>query len=216
MKSAQEISRLYGTREVMEAVMDAVHGDVLDFGAGTSKLRAPILKTAKSYTSFDMDELPGVDIVGDVLDPKLPDSSFDTIISNQVMEHVRKPWVMVGHMARMLRPGGTIIVTAPFLYPYHADPNDYFRYTDVGMQSLFTDAGLDIVLCTKYGGWWSTISVMVKQRYFNPYSKKKSWFRRRLANLVESTFRLLDRTTPPGIAYSNVLCIAQKPNEHHA
>jgi SAM-dependent methyltransferase len=212
MKATKDLSRLYGTRDVMEAIIEMCKGDVLDFGAGTAKLRTRILGGVKSYTAFDMEALPGIDIVGDVLHPDIADASFDTIISNQVMEHVKKPWIMVEQMARMLRPDGLCIATAPFTYPFHADPNDYFRFTEAGMKTLFEDAGLEIVLCTKYGEWWSTIWSTMKQRFFNPYSKKRGWLRRRLSGAAEAFFRALDHTTPPGIVYGNVICIGRKPS----
>ncbi len=210
MKSVQEISRLHGTREVMIAILDCIHGDVLDFGAGKGKQKSLVLTVAKTYTALDIDPQPNIDIVGDALDPPIADASYDTVISNQVLEHVKRPWIMVQQIARILRPGGTAVITAPFITPYHAHPNDFFRYTEAGMRSLVEDAGLEVVLCTKHGGWWSCVGETVKQKYFSPYVKKL-WIGRRLANLFEAFFLLLDKTTPPGIAYCNVLCIARKP-----
>lgn len=211
MKTAHTISRMYGTREVMESLIDYIHGDVLDFGAGSGKQKRIILTKATSYTALDIEPAPGVDIVGDVLDPPIADGTYDAIVSTQVMEHVKKPWIMAQQIARILKPGGTCIVSAPFITPYHAHPNDFFRYTEAGMRSLLEGAGLEIILCTKHGGWWACVGETVKQKYFSPYDKKKSWFRRRLSMVLEQLFRLLDRTTPPGIAYCNVVCVARKP-----
>lgn len=194
----------------MEAVLEHVHGDVLDFGAGQQKYRSLFAVRARSYTALDIDPQPGIDIVGDVLEPPIPDASYDTVVSNQVMEHVRKPWVMVQQIARILRPGGRCILTAPFTAPFHAHPHDYFRFTEEGMRSLVEDAGLEVILCTKYGGFWAAMGEMVKQRYFSPY-RAYSRLRRLLAHPVGGIFRLLDRCTTPGIIYPNILCIARKP-----
>jgi SAM-dependent methyltransferase len=209
MINPKQIAALYGTREVMQAVAEYIHGDVLDFGAGKGKQKALALKHGKTYTSLDIEPHPSVDIVGDVLNPPIPDNSYDTIISTQVMEHVRKPWIMAQQIERILKPGGISIVTAPFITPFHADPHDYFRYTEMGMKSLFEDVGMEILLCTKHGGWWSCVGEIVKQKFCSPY-KKRTWLRSRIVNAMESMFRILDKTTPPGIAYCNVLCIARK------
>lgn len=209
MLDAKKISRLYGTRDVMLAISDVIHGDVLDFGAGGGKQRQLAKSKASSYTALDIDPGLGVDIVGDVLDPPIADGSYDTVISNQVMEHVRRPWVMIGHVARILRPGGVCILSAPFMAPYHANPTDYFRFTEQGMRSLCEDSGLEIVLCTKHGGFFASAGELIKHRFFSPLSPR-SRFNKILARRIEPLFRLLDKLTPPGIVYNNVICIARK------
>jgi hypothetical protein len=76
MRTADHIARFYGTREVMEAVLDFVRGDVLDFGSGKGKHK-PLLSTkAKAYMALDMSPHPSVDIVGDILDPPIGDGSY--------------------------------------------------------------------------------------------------------------------------------------------
>ncbi len=211
MPTNDQIARLYGTREVMEAVLDYVHGDVLDFGAGKGKQK-PLLGTrAKTYTAIDIAPHPNVDIVGDILDPPIADSSYDTIVSNQVIEHVREPWTMMRQVARILRPNGMCIITAPFLVPYHAHPHDFFRFTEEGLKSLCESNGLKIILCTKYGGWWASAGETLRHRYFSPYKKRQNRILRFIGLYTERFFRLINTWCPPGIAYANVLCIAQKP-----
>lgn len=211
MKSAAEISRLYGTREVMLAIVDIVHGDVLDFGAGSGKQRKILEERATTYKSLDIDPALKPDIVGDVTNPPLPDNSFDTIVSNQVMEHVEKPWMMIHHIARMLRPGGVCIVSAPFMAPFHANPTDFFRFTEQGMRSLCEGEGLTVLLCTKHGGLFASIGETVKHSWFNPLNPKRSRINKLLAPRVERIFRFLDHFRAPGIVYNNVVCVAQKP-----
>src|SRR3989338_3784931 len=203
------ISRCVGTRAAMEAVLPMMHGDLLDLGAGLSKNKDLYLQQAKSYTAFDIDPQPNIDIVGDVLDPRIPDESFDTIVSNQVIEHVRKPWVMAQQIARMLRPGGTCIITAPFLAGYHAHPHDYFRYTESGLRSLLEETGLTVELCTKYGSIWMVLWEMIKMKFFSAY-KKHSWLKRRMQSVIEGGFHLLSTHTTPGVFYMSVVCIAHK------
>ena len=203
------LSRLYGTREVMDALQEFIHGDVLDFGAGKGKQKALAVAKGKSYAALDIEARPNIDIVGDVLDPPVKDASYDTIISTQVMEHVRKPWVMAQQIERILRPGGIAIVSAPFITPFHSDPHDYFRFTELGMRTLFEDLGMHVILCSKHGGWWACVGETVKQRFFGPY-RKKTRISGHLSNMIERVFRILDRTTPPGIAYCNVVCVARK------
>ena len=212
MESAADIARLYGTREVMDALMHFVQGDVLDFGAGSGKQRKALQAVAKSYTTLDIDPQPGVDIVGDVLNPPIADASYDTVVSNQVMEHVKEPWVMVEHVARILRPGGVCILSAPFMAPFHANPNDFFRFTEQGMQHLCRRAGLEVVLCTKHGGMWASVGETMKHRFFNPLNPQRSRLNKLLAPRIERIFRFLNKLHRPGIVYNNVVCVARKPS----
>ena len=212
MESAAHISRLYGTREVMHALQDCIRGDVLDFGAGSGKQAKLAKVRATTSATLDIDPALHPDIVGDVLDPPIPDNSYDTIISNQVMEHVEKPWMMIHHIARILRPGGMCILSAPFMAPFHANPTDFFRFTEQGMRSLCEKEGLEIVLCTKHGGYFASLGETVKHAWFSPLNPRRGRINKLLAPKVEAVFRLLNKCCPPGIVYNNVVCVARKPS----
>lgn len=210
---AASISRLYGTSDVMAELRMLVRGEVLDFGAGKGKQKRFVLTRcpgATNYTALDIEPHPNVDVVADVLASGLPDGCFDTVISNQVIEHVRRPWVMVREAARLLRSGGVVIFTAPFLVPYHAHPSDFFRFTEEGLRSLSADAGLEVVLCTRHGGLGAVVGEVVRHRCFSPYAPHGRW-KRLLGRWVERCCRGLDRLTPPGGVYASVVCVARKP-----
>lgn len=209
--SAAALRRLSHTRDILDPLLGFVHGDCVDLGAGMGKYRQAVLTRAKTYTAMDMQQLPGIDVVGDVIRPPFKDASFDTVLCTQVLEHVKEPWTMVENIARILRPGGTAILTTPFMYPFHADPHDYFRYTEEGIRHLFERAGMEIEICTGYGGWWIVQSEIFKQRYASPYKRPHPWWKRRLVSAIESACRFLNRFAPPKVSYANVLCIAHKP-----
>ncbi len=211
MVTEASLSRLYGTREVMLALQEFMRGDILDFGAGGGKQKALVSAHAKSYTSLDLDPACHPDIVGDVLSPPIPDTSYDTIVSNQVMEHVKEPWVMIEHIARILRPGGICILSAPFMAPFHANPTDFTRFTEQGMRHLVERTGLEVILCTKHGGVWASIGETVKHKFFNPLNPKRSRLNKFLAPKIEKIFRILNSWSRPGIVYNNVVCVARKP-----
>ncbi len=47
-------------------------------------------------------------------------------------------------MARVLKPGGLLILLAPFQFRLHEQPHDYFRYSSHGLRHLCEEAGLDV------------------------------------------------------------------------
>jgi SAM-dependent methyltransferase len=64
---------------------------------------------------------------------------FDVVYSNNVFEHLRRPWAAAGTILGLLKPGGACITIAPFSLRYHESPEDHFRYTHTGLVALFEE-----------------------------------------------------------------------------
>lgn len=75
----------------------------------------------------------------DIQDMPYEDNTFDYVSADQVLEHVRKPWIAVEEVRRVLKEGGLAILTSCLLHPIHGIPYDYFRYTPAGLESLCDD-----------------------------------------------------------------------------
>lgn len=86
----------------------------------------------------DMREGPGVDVVADLENP--PNlGTFAHVDCVSTLEHVRRPWKMAEVLTDLLEPGGTILVTVPFIWRIHSYPDDYWRMSHNGIKSLFPD-----------------------------------------------------------------------------
>lgn len=81
----------------------------------------------------------------------IKDNSVDGIGSFAVLEHTRKPWLVVSEMRRMIKPGGKVFIDWPFLQPVHGYPSHYFNATREGLSSLFTDNGFVVESCDTLG-----------------------------------------------------------------
>lgn len=79
----------------------------------------------------------------------IDDARYDIVLSAQVIEHVRETWRWMEEVARVCRPGGTVITIAPVSWPYHEDPVDCWRIYPEGLRALYQSAGLDteLALC---------------------------------------------------------------------
>jgi SAM-dependent methyltransferase len=88
--------------------------------------------------------LPGVDIVSPLDAIPVDDAHFDVAICNAVLEHVRNPHEVMDELHRVLRPGGLLVLTVPFMQPEHLDPTDFQRYTIDGLQELVRRHGFDV------------------------------------------------------------------------
>jgi ubiquinone/menaquinone biosynthesis C-methylase UbiE len=68
-------------------------------------------------------------VQADAHDLPFADGAFDVVVCGEVLEHVKSPIGVLAEARRVLRPGGRLVATVPFLYRIHADPHDYGRYT---------------------------------------------------------------------------------------
>ncbi|MDX5361138.1 MAG: class I SAM-dependent methyltransferase [Alphaproteobacteria bacterium] len=85
----------------------------------------------------DIREAPGVDLVADAHDMHMvPDNSVDAVVTISVLEHVNNPWKVMEEIHRILKPGGIVYVSVPFIFPFHADPDDYWRFSHKGLEVL--------------------------------------------------------------------------------
>ncbi len=73
------------------------------------------------------------------------DGEFDMVISGQCLEHVRYPFKLVAEMARVMKSGGAIILTAPWNQREHRYPKDYWRIFPDAMHAMMEDAGLHCI-----------------------------------------------------------------------
>lgn len=110
-------------------------GNVLDVGAKDSPYRQYL--SSRRYLRLDISARTKPDIVGDITDFKWPSAYFDTIIATEILEHLPSPQKAVAEIWRVLKPGGTCLLSTRFIFPYHPDPKDYYRYTVDSLSDLF-------------------------------------------------------------------------------
>lgn len=86
-------------------------------------------RIAQNYPQINVEELP------------YEDESFDVIVLDQVMEHLKHPWLAVTQVKRTLRREGIAICTSVFNYPIHEGRTygDYYRFSPEGFRVLFED-----------------------------------------------------------------------------
>jgi len=85
----------------------------------------------------DIEPGPHVDLVADAHDLNMvPDGSVDCVVSVSVLEHVRYPHKVVAEIHRILKPGGIVYLNIPFVYAFHGDPDDFYRFSCNGIRIL--------------------------------------------------------------------------------
>ncbi|MBP1860200.1 class I SAM-dependent methyltransferase [Rhizobium herbae] len=112
---------------------------VLNIGAGGEVMDVILanVKTGVEVVSSDVDPARKPDVVDDLTATKLPAKSFDFVICAEVIEHVINPYAAAENIRHVLKEGGMAFVSAPFFFPLHDEPYDFFRYTEFGLRKLF-------------------------------------------------------------------------------
>jgi SAM-dependent methyltransferase len=87
------------------------------------------------FLATDLRVLPNVDFASDASALPLADGSVDLVLSLELVEHVPEPAAVLAEIARVLKPGGTVILSVPSTVPRH-DDNDYWRFTAQGLDRL--------------------------------------------------------------------------------
>lgn len=112
-------------------------GWVLDCGSGSPSLGF------YNVIHLDLHAHPQVDLVTDGAVLPFAGGTFDCVLSEAVLEHVRDPWGYVRELARVLKPGGRVRLDVAFLQPYHGYPDHYFNMTRSGLELVLEQAGFE-------------------------------------------------------------------------
>ncbi len=111
----------------------------LNIGSG-GEIEKVILEVGGRPTSIDIDPERKPDIVGCVEDlSQFSDEYFDGIFCMEVLEHVQEPFVAAKELTRVLKKGGVLIGSTPFILGVHDLPHDYWRFTENGIRKLFKE-----------------------------------------------------------------------------
>lgn len=140
-----------------EQLAHHARGRLADLGCGRVPLYGLYRERVGEVTCVDWPQSvhasPHLDAAVD-LNAALPfaDDAFDTIVLSDVLEHLAEPAVLWREMARVLAPGGRLLLNTPFLYGIHEAPHDYARYTEFGLRRFAEQAGLEVLLLQPMGG----------------------------------------------------------------
>jgi SAM-dependent methyltransferase len=127
-------------RNVRKALASLPPGRLLDIGCGVMPFKCR--GNGLEWVGMDVEGNPGADVHGSALALPFADGSFDYVLSTQVLEHLENPGLAIAECARVLRPNGVLILSAPQYWELHEEPYDYFRFTQYSLQMLCARHGL--------------------------------------------------------------------------
>jgi SAM-dependent methyltransferase len=155
---------------------------VLDAGCGTGGLLRHLHSAQPGWSLTGLDFSPlacelarertGMEIVqGSIAALPLPDAGFDAVVSCDVICQVADPAQALREFHRVLRPGGTVVLTMPayqWMYSYHdREVGNLRRYTRGEVAALLGAAGFTTVTNT----YWNTLPfplAVLRRKVFPP------------------------------------------------
>ena len=129
-----------------------VHGRVLDLGCGNRPFEPWYGPLADFVIALDPAPGSAHNVLAMADNLPLADNSIDTVICTQALEHVDRAEEAMAEVRRVLRPGGHLVLTVPFLYPTHEAPYDFHRWTYLGLTEMMRRHGLELVDLSSQGG----------------------------------------------------------------
>ncbi|RAJ73484.1 methyltransferase family protein [Chitinophaga dinghuensis] len=161
-----------GLYKEMSRVGTQLSGRLLDVGCGTKPYKQ--LFQVNEYIGLEIDttynrEKKDIDVFYDGTVFPFEDNSFDSLLCNQVLEHVFNPEEFLQQINRVLKVGGKGIITVPFAWDEHEQPYDYARYSSFGLKSLLEKNGFEVIELRK-----SVADLRVLTVLMNGYLYKKT------------------------------------------
>lgn len=218
------------SRDVVRALSAHARGGLLDVGCGMRPYEA-LAPRGVRYLGLDGGQGAATrpDVCGAAASLPFAAASFDTVLCTQVIEHVPDPAEAIREIARVLRPGGRLILSAPQAWFLHEEPHDYTRFTRFGLGSLCRQAGLVPLELKAQGGFWAMAGIFLfvhAGSYVRwaaerrvpasprpggvPRWRRLLWPLRLPMAVANVIFAALDAIPQPGIFALNHLVVAEK------
>lgn len=165
-----------GLRDGLGEFFPRLTGRILDVGCGSKPYRELI--PARDYVGMEIDTPDTraghtAEVYYDGVNFPLGNAEFDGVLCSQVFEHVFTPRQFLAEIHRVLRPGGVLVLTVPFVWDEHEQPHDFARYSSFGLRSVLQEAGFEIVAQRK-----TLADIRVLFQLFNAYLYKVTLTRR--------------------------------------
>lgn len=169
---------------------------VLDVGAGGCPHRKKFNHC--KYFSHDFAQLSDVqiqnqmgygriDFVSDILSIPVPDKSYDVILCTEVIEHIPDPISAIKEISRILKPGGTLLITAPLQSGLHQEPYHFYGgYTKYWYQKFLTENNFSQIHVEPNGSLYTTyfsLGLTTFKSFLEIIVEDKNLFRKLMATI---------------------------------
>lgn len=187
--------------KAMKHFSQRLHGKTLDIGCGTKPYQQYFTNT--EYIGLEIEiqtnrQEKKADFYYDGKTFPFPDGTFDSALSNQVLEHVFTPNDFLKEVNRVMKREGILLLSVPFVWDEHEQPYDYARYSSFGLEHILKQNGFEILEQKKLGTPVETIFQLINA-YLYKVTKKIPIIKQ------TTTFFIMSFFTIAGLIASKIL-----------
>ena len=184
------------------SLANEINGLTIDIGCGNKPYEK--LFKVSNYIGIDLqtsihDVKSFADIFYEGKTIPIKDNRVDSIICNQVFEHVFEPNLFLSELNRVLKLRGKLLITLPFVWDEHEKPYDFARYSSFGIRYLLDRYGFEIIVQNKTAGDLTILAQM-----FNLYLYKLVYLKHSLLKKIVTLF-LMTPITVFGIVFGKIM-----------
>ena len=167
-------------KEIELFFKDIKNKQILDFGCGDARYKKYI-DNSNNYKGLDVAESghspldKNYDVLWDKKKLPFENDVFDIVLMTEVLEHVENVDITLREINRVLKIGGSILVTVPFIWPEHQKPYDFQRYTSFGIKKVFDYYGFETIYYKKLvQKKYALLEIIISdiETQFKDYNKK--------------------------------------------
>jgi SAM-dependent methyltransferase len=137
------------------------------FGPVNDYYEAFLKDSSVDFITLDIDSNHKPDILADICEEgnNFGLDQFDAILALEVFEHLLDPQIAVKNCFSMLKPGGILITSTPWIIPIHDRPNDFHRFTPMALRNLCSE--FDSVIIYARGNYYDSIVMLLLRGFFS-------------------------------------------------
>lgn len=153
-------------REFVQDVLasdDVPKGLLLDLGCGRRPYEKLCKESKRPSIAVDIHSSSLANIIADACNLPFEHGAFECILCSEVIEHIDDYDKAIGEMSRLLKPGGILLITWPFIYGMHDFPADHNRFSEFAMEKNLKRHGFAIIQIRRRGDFFSVLHTMLGQ-----------------------------------------------------
>ncbi|MFN8144923.1 MAG: class I SAM-dependent methyltransferase [Bacteroidia bacterium] len=161
---------------------DKLNGKLLDFGCGQKPYKH--LFNVQEYIGMDIENEAhdhrdeSIDVFYDGKKIPFANDCFDSVFSAEVFEHVFNLEEMIAEINRVMKKGGLLLVTLPFVWQEHEKPNDFARYSSFGIQHLLKKNNFEIEIHERSTTFTETVTQLRIAYIYSTFFSSNKFLRR--------------------------------------
>ena len=177
-----------GIFKCLKRLAPELSGDLLDFGCGRKPYKE--LFKVNKYIGLDIESSghnhndSEIDIFYDGRSIPFENNSFDSVFSSEVFEHIFNLDDVLNEIQRVLKPGGRLLITVPFVWDEHEIPYDFGRYSSYGITHLLEKNGFYVVKHIKSSTYIETIGQLIINYIYQNLFPKSTFIKIILTPLI--------------------------------